>query len=105
MPFIATPTNWFPGWSEDGTSITVPITTFTELTAAEADAASGDIRKIMYAICQQAYAKNLSLPTAEKPTKMVISKNATFDATTGILTSTFTFKFLNEIISQDVAPE
>lgn len=105
MSFIATPTGWFPAWSEDGTMITVPISSFPELSEAEADGSTGDIRKIMFAICQQAYAKYVALPTSDRPVKMVVTKNSTLDSATNVLTSTFTFKFLNEILSQDVAPE
>jgi hypothetical protein len=102
MSFIATPTGWFPGFAEDAGTITVPITSFPELTSAEANS---DVRKIMFAICQQAYAKYTALPTVDRPTKMVISKNSTLDSATNVLTSTFTFRFTNEILSQDVAPE
>lgn len=105
MSFTATPNTWFPAWTEDGTEITVPIASFPELTATEADGTTGDVRKIIFAICQAAYAKYMALPTTDRPTKLTITKNSTLDSVTNILTSTFTFKFLNEIINQDVAPE
>jgi hypothetical protein len=105
MSFVATPTTWFPNWSEDGTTITVPIATFPELTAVEADGTTGDIRKIIYAMVQASYAKFISLPVADRPTKMVVEKRSTLDAATNILTSVYTFTFKNEILSQDVAPE
>lgn len=105
MSFVATPNTWFPAWAEDGTTITVPIASFPEMTAIEADGATGDIRKIIFALCQAAYAKYISLPASDRPTKMTITKNSNLDSATNILTSTFTVTFKNEILSQDVAPE
>lgn len=105
MSFVATPNTWFANWAEDATNITVPIASFPEMTAAEADGTAGDIRKIIFAVCQAAYAKFISLPASDRPTKMVIAKNSSLDSATNVLTSTFTFTFKNEILSQDVAPE
>ena len=51
MAWDPLPPTWMASWSEDGTNITVPIATFTKMTAAEADASSGDIRKVLFAMC------------------------------------------------------
>jgi len=42
------PSTWIPSWSEDGTDVTFPIASIPELTAAEADGATGDMRKCIY---------------------------------------------------------
>lgn len=46
-----TPADMFPGWSEDGTLITVPIAAFNLLTAATADNTTGDARQVASSIC------------------------------------------------------
>lgn len=105
MAVSIVPTDWLTGWSEDATDITLPIATLPELTALEADGATGDIRKIMFALCEEMYTQYNALDTADKPAKMVISKSSTLSATTGIVTHSYGMKFLNEISSQDVADE
>ena len=47
------PSTWIPGWSENGTAIAIAdlVAAFPELTVAEADADTGDIRKVMFAVC------------------------------------------------------
>ncbi len=105
MAFSAVPTACFPNWSEDGTTISVPIATFPELTAAEADAATGDIRKIVYAVCEKIWGWWNALATADRPTKMVLTKSSSVDATTGIVTNVYTFTFKNSITAQDVSAE
>lgn len=105
MAFSPVPTNWFSGWSEDATNITVPIATFPELTAAEADGATGDIRKILYALCAKCWSIWNALATADRPTKMTLTTSSSVDATTGIITNVYTFTFKNSITAQDVASE
>jgi len=98
-------TDWIPSWSEDGTDITVPIASFPELTAAEADAVTGDARKIWFAICEQAYASWLATAAADRPEKMVMYKSSSTNVSTGITTHTYQFRFQNEVSAQDVADE
>jgi hypothetical protein len=77
MAWSAVPTAYMANWSEDGTDITVPIASFSELTAAEADAVTGDIRKIIFAFMQQWYTVWNGLATGDKSTKMTMQKNDT----------------------------
>lgn len=96
---------WFENWSEDGTDITVPIATFPELTAAEADASTGDIRKIAFAIVDKLYQEYTALDSAERPTKMYIGKSSVIDPATGLVTNTYNIRFYNAVLSQDVDDE
>jgi hypothetical protein len=105
MAFDDTPTGWLgAGYSEDGTDITLPIASLPELTAEEADAANGDIRKILYAFAHAMHVKYNALPAADRPSKMTISK------TQGVLQGTtvrvgFTFTFDLAVAGLDVAAE
>lgn len=74
MAFNPAPNAWISGWSEDGTTISFPIASIPGLTAGEADGATGDIRKVLYAMCEKLYDHWASLPTADRPAKMTINR-------------------------------
>lgn len=106
MAWNPLPQSWFTGLTDDGTDITIPIAAFgTELTAEEIDSANGDVRKFIYAFIERCWAKWSSIATADKPSKMTITKTSSIDAATGILTNVYTFTFKNTITAQDVANE
>lgn len=105
MAFSAVPTDWIANWSEDGTDITVPIASFPELTAAEADATTGDIRQIVWAIVTKLYEEWIGTPTADRPTKWTCSKSVSQNTTTGEVTNTFTFVLKTTIETQNVSAE
>jgi hypothetical protein len=105
MAFSPTPTDWLANWSEDGTNITVPLATFPQLTAAEADAATGDIRDIVYAIIDKLYTAWIAKAAADRPTKWTCSKSASQNTTTGEITNTYTFVLRTTISAQDVTDE
>lgn len=96
MAFDKTPTTWLPNWSEDATNVTVPIATFPELTAAEADGATGDIRKILFALCEAAYQAWLTQGATGQPTKMTISRNSSVNELTNEVTRQYTLVFVTE---------
>lgn len=93
MAFNPAPSSWLASWSEDGTSITVPIATFPELTAAEADGTTGDIRKIAFALAEKLYQAYNGTAAADRPTKMTITRASSVNDTTGDVTRTYTFRF------------
>ena len=68
------PTAYFPGYTSDGTNITIPIASLGALTSAEASATTGDIREILRAIDVQVKAVYDALPINDKPTKMVVTQ-------------------------------
>ena len=105
MAFDPTPTTWIADWSEDGTDITVPIASFSELTAAEADAVTGDIRKIVWAIMEHLYNAYNNTASANRPTKWTMSKSSSINASTGVVTNIFTATISTEIGTQEVADE
>lgn len=105
MAFNKVPTTWIPDWSEDGTDISVPIASFPELTAAEADAATGDIRKICFALCKKLSDAWYALAAADRPAKMSINRSISVDSATGIQTQTISFTFKTSVLTQEVADE
>lgn len=93
MAFDPTPTDVIASWSEDGANVTFPIASLPELTAAEADAVTGDSRKILYALLAQFEAWYSALDTADKPAKMVISKSSSSPDSNDEISRTFSVRF------------
>lgn len=104
MAFNPAPSDWFDNISEDGTDISVPIATFPELTAAEADAVTGDIRKVSYAILEKLYQEYANRPQADLPQKMQITKGQAMN-TLGQIVTTYYFTFVLAPATIDVAAE
>lgn len=106
MAFNPAPNALFPSWSEDGTTIEVPIASFPELTAAEADGATGDSRKVVYALLQKIYAAIQALPEGDRPTQMRVSRAQTLSQTNPAqIFMEFNIGFTLAAASVDVAAE
>jgi len=78
--FNPAPTELFANWSEDGQDITLPIASVPELTAAEADASSGDSRKIAYALMEQLHAWYSAIDAADRPAKMNVRRSMSVES-------------------------
>lgn len=105
MAFDKTPTTWLPNWSADATTITVPIATFPELTAAEADEATGDIRDIVFAIVEKLWQAYNATATADRPIKWTMSKMASVNTARNTLSNRYIFTLETEIGTQEMADE
>ena len=68
MAFL--PTDIFASWSEDGTDITLPIASVLDLTAATADAATGDARQVAWSLAKTIY--NWYNDLADKPEVLTV---------------------------------
>jgi hypothetical protein len=99
------PGTWIPSWAEDATNITVPIASFPELTAAEADGASGDIRKVAFAVTKKLADVFEALPVADRPTQMTIGRYASSNQAGTEVTHVVQFTFVNTVATQDVKDE
>lgn len=74
MSFQKEPTQMFAGMSEDGTDITLPLAAVPQITATEADAVGGDLRKVAYGLCHQMHAHIDGLDEADKPSKFRVNE-------------------------------
>lgn len=97
------PTDYIAAWSEDATNVTFPIASIANLSAAEADAASGDMRKVLYDFMENLYTKYSGFATADKPVNMVIRK-ASIASDTAIKRQ-YIIEFTNSFASENVADE
>lgn len=105
MAFDKTPSTWLAGWSENGTDITVPIATFPEMTAAEADASTGDIRKIMFALIDKLYQTYRATAEANRPGKVSITRTSFPPDSGGVVRHVYQFQFYVETTAQEVEDE
>lgn len=110
MPFVAAPTEVIADWGVKSGSVTLtgdhvcfPVASVPELTALEADAVSGDWRKVLYATCQQFYNHYYELATADKPSQVTLTKTSSFVGG-DTFRSVYTFTF-NTVAAQEVGDE
>ena len=75
MAFNKAPTEWIASWSEDGTDVSFPIASVTDLTAAEADATTGDLRAVAFRLIESLYQHISGLDTADAPGQLSITRN------------------------------
>ena len=68
------PTDLFPNLTSDGTSITIPLTDLTGLTASEADPATGDGRELARILVNTIVSKYLAIPQGDRPARFVATK-------------------------------
>ena len=115
MAFSATPSGWLgAGYTLSGSGTTAAVNfgisgntnaTLPEITTAEANATTGDIRKIYYGIVEQLYQAYLAKATADRPNRMAVSKSSNVDATTGLITTNYTIQFVLAATGLDVTTE
>jgi hypothetical protein len=84
-----TPTQIFPGYSSDGTAITIPLADLTGLTAAEANATTGNAMEVLRTFIDKAQAQLAALTPETRPVRSSLTKAAPSIAVgTGILPGT-----------------
>lgn len=105
MAFDPAPTNLFAGMSEDGTDLTIPIASIPELTAAEADAVTGDLRKLIYALGEQMFAWYNGLAAADRPTKVSIGKSIQSNTAAGTQVVTYSLRCTTAVSGTEVVAE
>jgi len=96
MAINLAPSAWIASWSEDATNITIPLASLPETDATEADGSTGNISKVMLALNEELYQAYIALASADRPTKMVITRNTSVNDTTGVITRTYAYSFQTE---------
>jgi len=76
----------------------------TDLTDAETNATNGDFRKLMYGLIEGLYTKYDTIPEADKPTKMIISRG-TSEASDGTFSRSYSIQFTLDATGFEVASE
>ena len=119
MAFTTYPTTWVPGYTANSTShtLTIPLThangaawAATDITDVEANATTGDIRKVYQGLSEfmyQNYANRMMTQanTADRPAKLTISKSVSVDPAANTTTLYYTMTFVCATATVDVANE
>ena len=94
MAFNSAPTNLLgAGYVADTTKIDLLLANFPEVTAAEADEATGDSRKVLFGLLTAIHNRYAALAAADKPAKLRISKSSSALGSGNGFTQTFTISF------------
>ena len=95
------------GYSSDGSSISLTIgssSLLPEISSAEANATTGDYRKVLYGLIEGVFQKYTDIPSPDLPTKMEL-KRGTSENLAGELTRTYTLKFVLDSTGFEVTAE
>jgi len=71
-----TPQQIFPGFTSDGTSITIPLADLVGLTAAEANSSTGNGMEVLRVIIDRAQTALNALAPSARPTRASLDKAA-----------------------------
>ena len=112
MSFNPAPSAWLgAGYAPTGNTIVlntndaVSNKTLAQLTNAEANATTGDVRKLFFALLEMIYQANLAVATADRPAKMRIYRSSSVDETTGVITRSYQVQFDLEATGVEVTAE
>ncbi len=112
MAMNLAPSHWLSGFellAANGTataqSIAIPLTALPGLSAAEANATTGDVRKGARAILAALHAAYLDEAEADRPQRMELSRNTYVDDAADTTTRTYQARFVVEVGEEEVADE
>lgn len=107
MAFDASPSGWFSGLTASATELTIPYSSLNDLDQTKADPDTGDIREIIYNICEAFSDAWSNTATADRPEKTTISTGTSVTSTGGVdtLTKTYTIRVTLDIDSVSVSGE
>jgi hypothetical protein len=111
MAFNKSPQDWIDGIVsiEDDhvtpESLVIPLSSIPELTSAEVNDTTGDIRRLLFAVVDSFYQAWNAKPNADRPVRMTVSRQTTVNDALGTTTRNYTFSFAISTGSIEVAPE
>jgi hypothetical protein len=94
MAFNPAPSNWIPGYTVSSGNIVIPIASLPALTTAKANATTGDIRDVVYAMNDQIFLKFRDTVVADRPTKMLIRQSSFASSEADQVTRTYSSEFI-----------
>ena len=112
MAFDSKPSTWLgAGYALTSSQIILNTATHAapvcldELTDPEANATTGDIRKLFYALCEKMWQSYNSTATADKPSKMRFYRSTSSNDAAGTESRSYSFTFDIESTGTEVAAE
>lgn len=105
MAFNKAPTSIWPSYSSDGTNITIPIAALDGLTAAEANASTGDWREIALAFSHTLYRHYYGLAAADRPDGFVTTPPRHIPITSGDFEGGFRITYSLDFYTSGCTPD
>lgn len=107
MAFNPAPSGWFPGLTNSATELTIPFTALNQLTQADSDPSTGDIREIVFNFCEAFSDKWAATADADRSEKTTISTSTSIQTVGGseILTKIYTIRVELDVDSVDISDE
>lgn len=101
MAFNPTPSAHIAGITVTSNNLVIPLTSIPELTQAEVVDATGDIRKVAYALTQKLHSVYQNIPAEDRPTRWSVVRNTSAgeDSPTALRAITATFTINNPLNS------
>lgn len=105
MAMNLSPGHWLPGYSADNTGITIPLAALPGLSAAEANATGGDVRKVARALMAALHAAWSAEAAEDRPARMTLARSTYVDDDADTTTRTYTARFEVQVGEEEVAEE
>jgi hypothetical protein len=106
MAFTDTPSVLFgDNYAFSTPNITISNADNPSITDAEADAATGDSRRILFGLLQDMYTRFNAIDAADRPGKMQFLRSTSVNDVTQLGTVTFTIRFTTGDVVTEVADE
>ena len=105
MPKNLAPGHWLDGYTADSSGITIPLAALPGLSAAEAHASTGDVRKVARALLAALHAAYIGEAEENRPTQMEISRSTYVDDSSDVTTRTYQARFVVEVGEEEVVDE
>jgi len=107
MAFDPAPSGWFPGLTNSATELTIPFTALNDLTQADSDPSTGDIRAIVYNFCEAFNDKWAATAEEDRPDKTTINASTSVQTASGseVLTKIYTIRVELDVSAVDVSDE
>jgi len=96
------------GYSATSSDITMTIgsgSLLPDISSDEANATTGDFRKLMYGLIEGLYSKYNEVPTDDKPSKMILNRSTGENSSTGEFVRTYSIQFTLDATGFEVASE
>lgn len=107
MAFDPAPSGWFPGLTNSATSVTIPFAALNDVSEANTDPATGDVRTLVYSFCEAFSDQWASTASADRPEKATISTSTSVQTEAGseIITKIYTIRVELDVDSVSVSDE
>lgn len=99
------PSHWIDGYTVADSKLQIPIASLPGLDATEANASTGDIRKVLRALHAALYEAWLGEDAADRPQKMLLARSTTVNDSTGETTRTYQAQFNVATTGEEVVDE